>query len=296
MNQTAPVSVTSKIVTYGHMIKFSHTVFALPFALAAVVLASREAHFQLTGFFWILTAMVSARSAAMGFNRVADATFDRRNPRTQSREIPSGKLSIATATLFVVAASGIFIFAAAMLGALCFKLAFPILVVLLGYSYTKRLTWLCHLFLGFAISLAPFAAWIAMTKSISPGIILLSMALLTYIAGFDILYACQDIDFDRSQQLYSMPANLGVEKALRISSVIHIVSFMALALAGWMFHLGMIYALSVLIIGLLYVAEHQLVQPDNLEHVPIAFFCINSIISVTLFVGILADEASRRWL
>ena len=209
-------------LTYGRMIKFSHTIFALPFALAAVVLAQRHHPIIASDIFWVLLAMVAARSAAMGFNRITDSRIDGLNPRTRSREIPAGQISTAQAMVFVIFSAATFLLAAWMLGRLCFYLALPMLAVLFAYSYTKRFTWLSHLFLGFAISLAPVGAWVAMTKGMAPEIWLLSAALMTYIAGFDILYACQDVQFDRGAGLYSIPARFGVRRALQILSLIHI--------------------------------------------------------------------------
>lgn len=212
------------IVTYGRMIKFSHTIFALPFALAAVVLAHRQAPITLYSLIWILVAMVAARSAAMGFNRIVDARIDARNPRTAMREIPAGTLSRKAAIIFVAVSGGVFVAAAAMLGKLCLMLSIPVLAVLCLYSYTKRFTWLAHIYLGFAISLAPLGAWIALTNSFHGPILFLSLALLTYIAGFDILYACQDTAFDRQEGLFSIPAQFGIPKALLTARAIHVLA------------------------------------------------------------------------
>lgn len=278
------------------MIKFSHTVFALPFALAAVILAQRQHQMIISDILWILVAMIGARSSAMGFNRIADAQLDAKNPRTSTREIPSGRLSLFSGTLFVIFFSGLFIFASAMIGKLCFYLSFPILVVLFSYSYTKKFTYLSHIYLGFAISLAPVGAWIAITKTFSWSVLILSLALMTYIAGFDILYACQDIEFDKDEGLFSIPAHFGVKKALIIASIIHLASFFFFFLIYFVFKMNLAYLSAVLIIGLLLIFEHRLVKPDDLSNVNIAFFHVNSIISITLFVGVLADELVRRWM
>jgi len=285
-----------RILTYGRMIKFSHTVFALPFALSAVILAQRQHQMHVSDIFWILLAMIGARSSAMGFNRIADARLDAKNPRTSIRAIPSGRLSLSSAILFVIFFSGLFIFASAMLGKLCFYLSFPILVVLFSYSYTKRFTWLSHIYLGFAISLAPAGAWIALAKSFSWSILILSFALMTYIAGFDILYACQDIEFDKDEGLFSIPAHFGVKKALIIASIIHFASFCFFFLIYIVFDMNLMYFFAVAIIGILLIIEHKLVKPDDLSNVNFAFFHVNSLISITLFLGILADELVRRWM
>lgn len=282
--------ILERVLIYGRMIKFSHTVFALPFALSAVVLAQRHHPVMLTDIFWILVAMVGARSAAMGFNRIADASFDARNPRTSNREIPAGKLSITSARLFVIFFSGLFIFASAMLGRLCLYLSFPLLFVLFFYSYTKRFTFLAHLYLGFAISLAPLGAWIALAKTFSWQIVPLSLALMTYIAGFDILYACQDLDADKKEGLFSIPAYFGIKTALFIASIFHLLSFLFFFLIYIAFNMNLVYLATVVIIGFLFFLEHWLVKPCDLSRVNIAFYHVNSLISMILFMGILADE------
>jgi 4-hydroxybenzoate polyprenyltransferase len=285
--------LTERIRVYGTMIRFSHTIFALPFALSAVVLACREHSLGFGNIFWILTAMVGARSAAMGFNRIADAEIDAKNPRTSNREIPSGKLSSNSAILFVIAFSAIFIFASAMLGKICFYLSFPVLAVLFAYSYTKRFTWMSHLYLGFAISLAPLGAWVAVAQNFSWAILLLSLALMTYIAGFDILYACQDAEFDRKQGLFSIPARFGIKYALWIAKILHFCSFCFFVGIWAAFDMNLIYLLTVLLIGCLFILEHRLVKPNDLKHINLAFFHVNSMISVILFIGVLADELFR---
>ncbi len=285
-----------RILTYGRMIKFTHTIFALPFALSAVALAQRRHPLTLWDLVWMLAAMVGARSAAMGFNRIADAAIDARNPRTAVREIPSGKLSLSAATVFVAVFSGLFVLSAAMLGRLCLYLSIPVLGALFFYSYTKRFTWLAHLYLGFAISLAPAGAWIAVAKGFSPAILLLSGALMTYIAGFDILYACQDADFDRDEGLCSIPARFGPRRSFAIAAGLHLLSFLFLAAVHFAFDMGPVYAVGVCIIGVLYVVEHRLVSPDDLCRIDIAFFHVNSVVSVLLFFSVLADEFLRHHL
>ena len=289
-------SLMGKVLTYGRMIKFSHTVFALPFALSAAVLAVRDAGIDVSDLIWILTAMVGARSAAMGYNRIIDADIDAGNPRTCQREIPAGKLPLSAAWAFVIASSMLFVFSAAMLGTACLILSIPVLLVLFGYSHTKRFTWLCHLYLGFAISLAPLGAWIALTGRFSWSILLLSSALMSYIAGFDILYACQDLDVDRRDGLCSMPVFFGPRTALRISGGLHVITFISLGLMYVAFDMHGIYLATVILIGGLLAVEQKLVNPDDFSRINIAFFNVNSIISVLLFAGILADELVRRWV
>jgi len=282
-----------RILIFGNMIKFSHTVFALPFALSATILAHEKQAVTLSGFFWILIAMVGARSSAMGFNRIVDAESDADNPRTAGREIPSGKITKGAAIGFVILFSFVFILASAMLGELCFYLSFPVLSILLLYSYAKRFTWLCHLYLGFAISLAPLGAWIAVTGSFSYRICLLSLGLMFYITGFDILYACQDVDFDIKSGLFSIPAYLGIEKALFAAKIFHIFSFVSFLLLYVVFNLNVIYLVTVFIIALLFILEHKLLNPNDLSKINIAFFHMNSIISIVLFIGIFADRLIR---
>ena len=283
-------ALKNKIQTYGEMIKFSHTVFALPFALSAVVLAWEAVPVSLWQLVWILAAMVGARSAAMGFNRIVDAGIDSRNKRTASRQIPSGELSVRESAVFVGVSSLIFIFSAAMLSSLCFVLSFPVLGLLLGYSYTKRFTKYCHLYLGFAISLAPVGAWIAITGSLCPGIVFLSLGLMTYIAGFDILYSCQDIDFDRQEGLFSLPSRIGSRKAMQVSWILHAAFFVFLLAMHISFDMAPVFLVFLGIIACLLVVEHKLVRPDDLSRINMAFFHMNSAVSIVLFAGVLVQS------
>ena len=287
-------SILSRIVIYARMIKFSHTVFALPFALASLVLVWRSAPLDVLTAFWIIMAMVGARSAAMGFNRYADAAIDAKNPRTAERELPSGTISRHDAVIFIAASSLLFVVSSALLSALCFWLSFPVLVMLFFYSYTKRFTWLSHIILGFAISMVPIGVWIAITGTLSPGISVLSLVLLTYIAGFDVLYACQDIEFDRQEKLQSIPAVFGIRSALRVSTLLHVASVLSLASLYWIFALHPVFLAFVAVIAVLFFIEHLLVRPDDLTKVNVAFYHVNSIISVLFFAAILAGELLRR--
>ncbi|MCD4721478.1 MAG: putative 4-hydroxybenzoate polyprenyltransferase, partial [Desulfobacula sp.] len=234
-----------------------------------------------------------ARSAAMGFNRIVDADIDLKNERTAIREIPSGLLSKKESLLFVILSSLVFIFCAAMLSRLCLMLSFPVLFFLLFYSYTKRFTKFCHLYLGFAICLAPVGAWVAITGTLSWSIVFLSLSLMTYIAGFDILYSCQDIDFDQKQGLFSLPSKIGPQKAMRISSVLHTLTFVFLLAMYMTFGMHPVFLVFMGIIGLLLVVEHKLVKPDDLTQINVAFFHMNSMISVLLFIGILTQGFFR---
>lgn len=286
--------LAGKIIVYGRMIKFSHSIFALPFALAAVALANRTHPVTLSQLFWILVAMVSARSSAMGFNRIVDARYDRANPRTAEREIPSGRLSMRAAGIFVTLSATVFILAAAMLSPLCLMLAAPVLAVLFVYSYTKRFTALSHLYLGFAIALSPLGAWIAVTGRFDWPVTILCLALLTYIAGFDILYACQDTDFDRQAGLFSIPARWGPAVAFHAAALLHLAAFTFFFLIHLVFNMGAVYLAAVIVIGSLLVIEHRLVRPDDLQRIQLAFFNVNSLIAIVLLAGILIDILFQR--
>lgn len=282
-------ALLNRTLIYGRLIKFSHTVFALPFALAAVLLAHRQHPISAWTVCWILIAMASARSAAMGFNRYVDYEYDRRNPRTAMRPLVAGQIDKASVRWFVWISSALFLLSAAMLGRLCLLLALPTLLVLFFYSYTKRFTSYSHLVLGLAIGLAPLGAWVATTGSLNPRILPLALALMTYIAGLDILYACQDVEFDRAQRLFSLPAAWGVERALRCSSLFHGFTFVFLLSVSALFDLGRVYLGMLLIISMLLVLEHKLVKPERLERVNLAFFHINSAVSALLLLAILLD-------
>lgn len=282
-----PGSFLSKAVTYSKMIKLSHTIFALPFALSGLVLAVKAKPVTAEMVMWIVAAMVGGRSAAMGFNRIVDADIDAENPRTVMREIPAGRISRNQALLFTVFSSVLLVFAAAMLSWLCFWLSFPLLFLLFFYSYTKRFTWFAHIYLGFAIGLAPVAVWIAVAGMPDLSIILLALTLMTHIAGFDILYACQDIEFDREKKLFSIPARFGVKKAFVVSSILHIMTVILLSSIYFTKGFGIYYFIFIAIISVLYIIEHRIVKPDDIKNIDIAFFHINSIISVLVFAAIL---------
>ena len=281
--------LTQKILDYGKMIKFSHTVFALPFALSAVVLAWQTRVPSLWELFLILVAMVGARSAAMGFNRIVDADIDKKNPRTAVREIPSGVLTRSQALIFVGVSSMLFVGAAALLSPLCFWLSIPLLGLLFFYSFTKRFTALCHLVLGFVISLAPVGAWVALTGTLNWGIVMLAAALWFYIAGFDILYACQDVDFDREQRLFSLPVLVGPVRAMQISTLFHVLFLVFLLGLFLAFDMHAVFLVFWAMIAVLIVLEHRLVKPDDLSRIDMAFFHVNSAVSVILFAGIFIE-------
>lgn len=277
------------ILIYGRLIKFSHTVFALPFALSALLLAHRESPIRWMTLVWIVIAMAGARSAAMGFNRLVDYDIDRKNPRTAGRPLTSGEIDKRSVLILILVSSAVFVAASAMLGKLCFMLSPPVLGILFLYSYTKRFTSLCHLVLGFGIGLAPLGAWVAATGAVDLRILLLSGALMTYIAGFDILYACQDVDFDREENLFSMPSRWGIPVALGVSALLHVATAVLLLVTYYAFSLGPVFLGSLALITALLGWEHVLVRPGRLDKINIAFFHVNSVISVLLLAAVWAD-------
>lgn len=263
------------------MIKVEHTLFALPFAFTGMFLAARGVP-PLGKIFWIVVAVLGARSGAMGFNRVADAKIDARNPRTAGRDIPAGKLSVGEATLYVVIAFAVYFFAAYMLNPLCLYLSPVPFAVFILYSYTKRFTFLCHIVLGVALGIAPIGAWVAVTGSLNAGILLLGAAVLFWVSGFDIVYACQDIDFDREEGLFSIPRYIGLRNSLYLARLFHAVSF-AIFLYTWIyFDLGYIYLIGILLTGGFMVYQHSIIKPEDLSRLDMAFFNLNAYISLSI--------------
>jgi 4-hydroxybenzoate polyprenyltransferase len=275
------------------MIKFEHSVFALPFALTGMLLAVREEGFSRrdlgSKLGWIILAMVGARSAAMAFNRIVDAAIDARNPRTKMRAIPAGLLSKAFTRGFVVVASGVFFLAAARLNSLCLKLAPVALGVVFLYSYTKRFTALSHLVLGLALGIAPAAAWIAVRGRLDWPILLLTAAVMLWVAGFDIIYACQDYDFDRAEGLRSLPARLGIARALWVARFLHVVMVGLLLWLSGALALGPLSVAGIAVVTALLAWEHSLVKPHDLSRVNAAFFTVNGCVSVLFFLFWTAD-------
>ncbi len=275
------------------MIKFEHSVFALPFALTGMLLAIREDGFSQRNLgsklLWVIVAMVGARSAAMAFNRIADAAIDARNPRTKTRAIPAGLVSKGFTWVFVAASSGVFLLASARLNDLCLKLAPAALGVVFLYSYTKRFTALSHLVLGFALGIAPAAAWIAVRGRLDWPILLLSASVTLWVAGFDIIYACQDYDFDRAEGLYSLPARLGIGPALWVARLLHVVMVGLLVWLAGALALGPLAIAGIAVVTALLAWEHSLVKPHDLSRVNAAFFTVNGCVSVLFFFFWAAD-------
>jgi 4-hydroxybenzoate polyprenyltransferase len=278
------------------MIKFEHTLFALPFALISFLLASRgmRAQHLSSTLACVLLAMVGARSAAMTFNRLVDADFDRLNPRTASRHLPAGLITRGQAWAFFAAAVLIFEIACWRLNPLCLALSPVALAAVLGYSYTKRFSSACHLFLGFAIGIAPIGAWLAVRGSLAIVPVLLGATVMLWIGGFDIIYALQDYDFDLDSPLRSLPKALGKARALAVSRLMHALMIALLAAIGAIYGLHAIYYAGVAIVAGLIVYEQSLVKPDDLRRVDLAFFTLNGWVSVSLFGFVLLDGLLPR--
>ncbi|KYP14086.1 UbiA-like polyprenyltransferase [Flavihumibacter sp. CACIAM 22H1] len=294
----------STIKNYLSLIKFSHTIFAMPFAMIGFFLAATGS----TGYFGLLTqdyravllkfllvilCMVFARSAAMAFNRYLDRQFDARNPRTAIREIPAGIISADKALWFTIANALLFILAAYFINPLCFYLSPVALLVVLGYSFTKRFTALCHLVLGLGLSLAPIGAYLAVTGRFDWLPVLFSLAVIFWVSGFDIIYALQDEEFDRSQQLHSIPAAVGKQKALWISELLHLLSATSVVLAGIQGHFGWWYWAGVLVFASMLVYQHSIVKPNDLTRVNLAFMTTNGIASVVFALFVITDLLVR---
>lgn len=287
-------NLKSKISNYGSLIRFSHTVFALPFALASVALAWPSHPVTRESFFWILIAMVGARSAAMAFNRLVDRKFDALNPRTQQWELPQGSVKVREAVVLTVISSVVFVYAAYQLNFVCFVLSPVALAVVFFYSLTKRFTWASHLFLGLALSLAPMGAWLAVSGSpidlpelTTP--FFLGLAVLFWLAGFDIIYSLQDHAFDRKAGLQSIPVRFGVAGALRFSSFFHLCTIVFLGAVGFSAQMGVIYWLGFGTIAGILFWEHRLVTPTDLSRINRAFFDFNAYVSIGYLLTTVAD-------
>jgi 4-hydroxybenzoate polyprenyltransferase len=278
------MSVLGSATTYARMIRLSHSIFALPFALAAAWLAAHETDVTVAQILLVVLCMVTARSSAMGMNRIADLGFDARNPRTRERELVTGAISLRAAWAFTLGSAALFVGLSGLLGTLTLALSPIALFVVWGYSFTKRFTALCHLFLGLALALAPTAVWIALTGTFGPVPALLSLAVGTWVAGFDVVYACQDVEFDRSAGLFSLPSRFGLGPALGISAALHVVTLVALGALPWFAPLGWPYAVGWVAIAAVLGWEHAIVTPSDLSRIDEAFFDLNGYVSL-LFLG-----------
>jgi 4-hydroxybenzoate polyprenyltransferase len=272
----------SRIRVVLEMIKFEHSVFALPFALVGALLAARTTGHLPTWqqILWIIVAMVGARSAAMTINRIADIEFDARNPRTAGRALPAGQLTLGFAWIFTVISSAVLVIAAWRLNPLALKLSPLALAILFLYSYTKRFTALSHFVLGFCLGISPAAAWIAIRGSLDPRMLILCAAVTLWVGGFDVLYACQDVDFDRSAGLHSIPKRFGIARALQIARLMHLAMVALLIWLAMSFHLAWPAWAGIAVVALLLGYEHSLVKPNDLSKMNAAFFTVNGYISL----------------
>lgn len=290
------MSALEAIWTWGRMVKFSHSVFALPFALSGAALAAAESGITTRQLAWMIVAMVGARNAAMGFNRLVDQDYDARNPRTAERELPSGRLLRGAVWSFTLLLAALFIFAAFQLSPLCGWLSPLALAIVLGYSFTKRFTWASHLFLGTALAVAPVGGWLAVSGSFSVVAWLLGAAVLLWVAGFDVVYACQDAEFDRGSGLLSIPARFGVRRSLAVARWLHAGALAALAAVGLLARLHPVYWLGWAIVAGMLGWEHRLVRAEDLSKLGVAFFNMNGMISLIYLATILAAVLLPRLL
>jgi 4-hydroxybenzoate polyprenyltransferase len=291
MDTTIRHSAWAKLAALLEMIKFSHTVFAFPFALMGVVLASLANHSAPTfgQVFWVCVAMVGARTFAMGLNRIIDARIDAENPRTAERHLPAGKVGFSEAWTLVLSALGVLFLAAWMLNPLCLKLTPVAILFLVLYSFCKRFTAMAHVVLGICLAAAPIGAWIALRGDIGWPVIVLGFAVLFWVSGFDIFYALQDYEYDRDKGLFSIPSRFGIERSFLIVRIFHALMVVLLLLLLFSEGLGLIYLAGVVIVAALLVYEHMLVRPDDLSRLDAAFFNMNGYISVTIFLFTFVD-------
>jgi 4-hydroxybenzoate polyprenyltransferase len=293
----APPPRANGLVSLARMVKLSHSLFALPFAASAVVLVSRDARLDAVRLLLVAVAVVAARTAAMAMNRIADRGFDARNPRTMRRELVTGEVSTAAAWALLAGSGAAFVAAAALISPLCGALALPVLAILLGYSFAKRFTWACHLWLGVAQALAPIGVALALTGAAPIASVVLGLGVGAWIAGFDVFYALQDADFDRGAGLQSIPARFGVPGALRWARALHVVAVLGVAAAGALAARGAGWFLGTAILGAVVAAEHWHVAPRGRlrpERIDVAFFNYNAFASVAFALCALADRALHR--
>lgn len=280
--------VFKKLKIFLEMIKFEHTIFALPFAYLGALLTEKRVP-AMHDLLWITLAMVGARTAAMSLNRIIDRHIDARNPRTAGRALPKGLLNVAEVWVYVFLSFVLLLYSSYQLSPLAFRL-FPVAVlVLLTYSYTKRFSWTCHMFLGAALGLAPLGSWIAIAGRFDLAPVFLALGVLFWVAGFDIIYACDDYEFDRKEGLYSIPSHFGIKKALTISMAFHILAPLLFLAAGLILNLGALYLAGVAVAVVILFYQHTLVRPDDLSRAGVAFFNLNGILSVIMFAFTFLD-------
>lgn len=282
----------AKLKILFEMIKFERSIFALPFAYIAAFMAEEKVP-VVENLFWITLAMVGGRTTAMTLNRIIDRYIDAENPRTQNRALPLGLVKVSEVWTYTVLSSTVFFVAAYKLSWLAFILSPLVLFAFVFYSYTKRFTWLSHYCLGITIGLAPLGAWIAITNDVSFGAISLSLGVALWVAGFDIIYACDDFKFDRATGLFSIPARFGIEKALEISARTHLVSAVFFFMTGWILQLGTAYWVGFLVAILLMQKQHRIISPDSLTKTNIAFFNLNGTLSIVMFIATFIEVMIR---
>lgn len=282
-------TVKGKFLGIIELIKFEHSIFALPFAMIALFMVYDGRLPDPVKTFWIILAMISARSAAMAFNRIADYGYDSRNPRTSTRPLQAKKVSLREAWIFTVVATFIFVLSAAMLNWTAFWLSFTVLPVLFGYSYTKRFSALSHLILGLNLGVSTMGAWVSVTAYVAPTSILLCAGITFWVAGFDIFYALQDIEFDKKEGLTSIPVRLGPDRARTVALIFHIIALAFFISAGVFWQLGGIFYGGLTIIAIILFSEHWLVAKRGLAHINMAFFTLNGVVSILFFCFTMAD-------
>lgn len=287
------MALASRIASWGALVKFSHSVFALPFAVIMMIVVARTHPLNIQTAALLIVCVVSARTAAMGFNRFIDREIDAKNPRTSAREIPRGVVGAGEALALTVGSSAVFLAGAALLGRHCFVLAPVVLALLLGYSLLKRYTTACHFVLGLALACAPGGVWYAMTGEWSMRPVVLMLGVLAWVAGFDILYSCQDLKFDQAQGLFSIPARLGLQRSRALALLLHLGALVALALFGVEFSLGSPYWIGLAIFGVVLLSQHVAVQRRGIECIDQVFFVRNGIASVELLAAVLVDSLVR---
>ncbi|OGW47180.1 MAG: 4-hydroxybenzoate octaprenyltransferase [Nitrospirae bacterium RBG_13_41_22] len=285
--------VLNKIRIFMEMIKFQHSIFAMPFAFLGAFLSEMKVPSLIT-IFWITLAMIGARSFAMAVNRLIDIEIDRRNPRTAGRALPKGLVSVWNVILFSLISLGLFLLAVYNLAPIC-RYLWPIVVIpFIIYPYTKRVTWLSHFVLGFCLGLAPVGAWIAVTNTLSLNPFLIGASVLLWVAGFDIFYAIQDIDFDRQHKLYSIPVRFGIKKSLTLTKLLHISSILILSWLGIRLDLGLFYYVGIFVAGTLLAYENSLIKPNDLSKLNVAFFTMNGVISIIMFFFVAVEVIFGR--
>ena len=283
-------NIKSKILEYFELIKFEHTIFALPFALSGMLLASPDKFPAIGTFVWVLLAMVGGRTAAMSLNRLIDSEIDKKNPRTSNRAIPAGRISKISAFILVIFSFAVMIFAVWHLPLICKQLLPLAMLILVIYSFTKRFTYLSHFVLGGALGAAASGGWLAVSGKFSFPVVLWGIAVVFWVAGFDIIYAIQDIDFDRENNLFSIPAWIGVKKSLLASKIFHLITIILLILLGLVYTVGMFYWIGVVFVACMLFWEHSLLKENDLSKLDAAFFNINGYVSIGIFIFILLDK------